>query len=1586
MATIVNDKDKILQGAAVRLPATSGLGIFFTNPAPIFKIADDIATPTSHTLTVRFLGQLTGTVTWSVVSGTITSTAGQSGNTWTIQATQLTTDNAVVRASLAYLGVTYTADIFISKISDGEAGLTGDEGLTARIAYQLVAQNLPTPTYSSTTTGGTSLPGVDWLATVPAAAVGSVIWYIYGRYNPNADTYNGVPGNTTVWSAPIAASVFQDIRSDNWNGGTPPVLGTPSSHGSLGYYIQRTTGNAYFNTVVARGSLITGTAGQQRIEINSGSSNRINAFSNLNSRFLSIGGSGGTTPDGAVIGISGNSNVTNPIWIESAASVGSGILSNTQSTANAFSSISTGNGRLFYGSITNGSNPDSAIRIDVDSAGHSNSGISIYMGGSTGSAFVAGGSGDGYAFDAVSRTTGAPGSKSGIGYFRGIDFPTTSSTIVTPGTQAQLVVNVLNITTSGAITFSITLESTNYTFVLEYNSETLDTLAKFVSAISTNINSTWNVSSSGTLANATFTLKKPTVGPVSGTNTIVVKGVTGTFTNGTSTTYSSSPTVVRLTPFPNDTSKVLRGDGTWGTLGESGGSQESRYNVKNYGALGNGVDNDYAAIQEAIDEASITGGTVYFPRGVYNINTALSYTAGAGGDPAARVHFAGDGIGASIIRQTASGNGLRLAGYTGEGPNPNLYTHITDIGFVGNGSSTGQGLSVTGGAYVYVESCHFTGWGYGFYGSNFLSSTFVACSFRFNQRGFLIERIVAAFSSSPNALTFINCQIGLNSLFGGWILGAGVFTMQGGAIEGNGTTTASSSNWGLRISEPSGSTAIESAVGISIDGVYFEANRGIADLWITSSFAKPGVTNNINGSSFARVGSSNYVTNNILLDSISEAGFNCVISGCGFKGLGGYSANASRKTIVNNNNKVQLVGCSFDNSLDAYVPLDTNVFESGIRTSSITNLNGESFAHTSLPVALGTAATGVSDAFARGDHVHPFSVITAAAASTSSISYNASTGALTYTPATGSGTVNSATQYQIGIYNTTGSAISGSNILTMDSGNDSLYLNKAGATDLRLAYNLPGVTAPGMTTTGVALGIASGFNNSTGAYSAGVIITNTIDSTPSFSGRNSAGTTKMNLGNSTNQWGKFYWGTATTGILPPDGTTTTFLRRDGTWATPATGTVTSVSGTGSGLGFTLSGTVTTSGSITLATPTVAQLKTTLGLGNLAYVSSLTSFTELNSTALADNVSATGDRILVTQDGARSWATTTQVRNALATGTPSSSNFLRGDGTWATPATGSGTVTSVSGTGSGLGFSLSGTVTTSGSITLATPTVAQLKTTLGLGNLAYVSSLTSFTELNSTALADNVSATGDRILVTQDGARSWATTTQVRNALATGTPSSSNFLRGDGTWATPATGGTGTVTSVSGTGSAGGLSLSGTVTTSGSITLSGTLNLTGATGTAANATNSSQLGGIAASNWARIFTGNSGVGANAAGSGIFMNCAITGQTFNASGNTVALQASSDRRLKEKIVPEEYGLNFINDLIPVTYHLIGQSRRHHGFIAQDVAPLIEYSDDALRIENEDGTLGVDYISIIAVLTKGIQELHAKVVALETKLKDI
>ena len=130
-------------------------------------------------------------------------------------------------------------------------GANGSNGLNFLNAYRVQSQSDPTPTFTATTSGAT-IP-VGWVGTAPAVAVGQVLWYIQGQYNSSLITINGVASNTTAWTGPIAASVFQDIRSDNWNGSNPPVAGTPGTYGTAGYYIQRNTGNMFLNSVYGRG-------------------------------------------------------------------------------------------------------------------------------------------------------------------------------------------------------------------------------------------------------------------------------------------------------------------------------------------------------------------------------------------------------------------------------------------------------------------------------------------------------------------------------------------------------------------------------------------------------------------------------------------------------------------------------------------------------------------------------------------------------------------------------------------------------------------------------------------------------------------------------------------------------------------------------------------------------------------------------------------------------------------------------------------------------------------------------------------------------------------------------------------------------------------------------------------------------------------------------------------------------------------------------------------------------------------------------------------------------------------------------------
>src|SRR5690242_16698975 len=63
---------------------------------------------------------------------------------------------------------------------------------------------------------------------------------------------------------------------------------------------------------------------------------------------------------------------------------------------------------------------------------------------------------------------------------------------------------------------------------------------------------------------------------------------------------------------------------------------QENFNVKDYGAIGDGVSDDSAAVQAALNAVPVTGGTVYFPDGQYRLhglvpkpNTTVQCSGGA---------------------------------------------------------------------------------------------------------------------------------------------------------------------------------------------------------------------------------------------------------------------------------------------------------------------------------------------------------------------------------------------------------------------------------------------------------------------------------------------------------------------------------------------------------------------------------------------------------------------------------------------------------------------------------------------------------------------------------------------------------------------------------------------------------------------------------------------------------------------------------------------------------------------------------------------------------------------------------------------
>lgn len=363
--------------------------------------------------------------------------------------------------------------------------------------------------------------------------------------------------------------------------------------------------------------------------------------------------------------------------------------------------------------------------------------------------------------------------------------------------------------------------------------------------------------------------------------------------------------------------------------------------VKDFGAVGDGIADDTAAIQAGINLACQYGGNVYLPAGTYKISAALVFSMNSSlVDPVKRPSMSGDGTAATTIYQTANANGIEIIGYD---PQPAGYCTFQDFTLYGYQKNK-LGIALKDIAFVTINNVYLAGWSTGLYGANVLSSTFNDLVIRFNDGGFYFEPNSAfGFVSEPNAITMSNCTVGNNDSYGGKVIGAGTFNYTGGSIEANGFgTDLSSSKWGLAIVDAGGKLAQQSACAFNISGVYFEANGGQAQFQVQQTASRPGITGVLNACSFSVVGTSYPQQQVYLAASNSSFAFPITFNGCGWAGLSSYTANAGRPTINNVSNafKLALVGCDFYSAVDQYKQGASNRFEDPVEAAAYLDLAG----------------------------------------------------------------------------------------------------------------------------------------------------------------------------------------------------------------------------------------------------------------------------------------------------------------------------------------------------------------------------------------------------------------------------------------------------------------------------------------------------------------------------------------------------------------------------------------------------------------------------------------------------------------------
>lgn len=316
-----------------------------------------------------------------------------------------------------------------------------------------------------------------------------------------------------------------------------------------------------------------------------------------------------------------------------------------------------------------------------------------------------------------------------------------------------------------------------------------------------------------------------------------------------------------------------------------------RISVKDFGALGDGSTDDATAVQEALDYIVTNGGNLHFPTGEYVLGDRIEISDdGNTHDEYTKFSISGDGPGNTVLRFTETATAD--AGFLIQNSNATSgylqHCSVRDFRIMNNITTRpGRAFQLDRLAYFDMENVYITGWEYGIYATDVLSSTFRSCEIRLNQYGGYFTK---GDGSHPNALGFYGCNVA-NSEYGFYFIKPSLLTIDGGAFEGNGNTGTDTNRYGIKIDHG----APEGSVGCNIRGVYFEYNDDEADIWIDNTGSE-NTLYNITGCSFNRISSSVYTDHNIRISS--SAGKTIVnLQGNSHRSFNTYSTSSTRAYV-----------------------------------------------------------------------------------------------------------------------------------------------------------------------------------------------------------------------------------------------------------------------------------------------------------------------------------------------------------------------------------------------------------------------------------------------------------------------------------------------------------------------------------------------------------------------------------------------------------------------------------------------------------------------------------------------------------------
>lgn len=244
MASIVNDRDLLLQGATDRVIQSTTNGILAQYSAPKFSVNAGISTPSTITITYILLGSVAGVATYSIISGASSIDTTTVPKAAILSYSSLTADIAVIRISINFRGTLYTTECKI----EGKVTSPGTTGtLVATPEYEKIKLSWPrnpeadikgyevrdTDPSISTTTGWGSTSylyhGGSTECTVPPGLLNvAKTWYVRAYDDSNLFSTTSSSISYTVVRPPVVTGISAAFESNSNTNFSVNVAWTPN--------------------------------------------------------------------------------------------------------------------------------------------------------------------------------------------------------------------------------------------------------------------------------------------------------------------------------------------------------------------------------------------------------------------------------------------------------------------------------------------------------------------------------------------------------------------------------------------------------------------------------------------------------------------------------------------------------------------------------------------------------------------------------------------------------------------------------------------------------------------------------------------------------------------------------------------------------------------------------------------------------------------------------------------------------------------------------------------------------------------------------------------------------------------------------------------------------------------------------------------------------------------------------------------------------------------------------------------------------------------------------------------------------------